>query len=79
MARTMIINDDELYIPKFSKVCNLCIHLHNYGLERTCDAFPKGIPMTIWLGENSHKKPYPKDGGIKFEPIRVQEKTNANK
>ena len=71
MDRTIVIDGDEFYIPRFSKICNLCIHLHNYGLGRTCDAFPEGIPMTIWLGENNHKKAYPGDNNIRFEPRKT--------
>ena len=37
--------------------------------DRTCEAFPGGIPDEIWWGENDHTKPYPEDNGFRFSPI----------
>ena len=34
-----------------------------------CRAYPKGIPDAILNDEHDHHKPYPGDGGIRFEPI----------
>jgi hypothetical protein len=48
----------------FSPVCTLCKH---YSLEGGCVAFPRGIPVEIWSGENDHTKPFPGDNGIQFE------------
>ena len=39
-------------IPSISKICYGCIHW-TPGFRR-CEAFPKGIPMIIWMGENNH-------------------------
>jgi len=56
--------------------CLLCKHFYNDIKEKNaCKAFKKGIPDIIFLGENDHKKPYPGDNGIRFEPI---EKEDAN-
>lgn len=33
-----------------------------------CDAFPRGIPVAISLQERDHRKPYPGDRGVRFEP-----------
>jgi len=55
-------------IPVYSEVCTYCKHLQlSTEKKRVCDAFPDGIPLTIWLGKISHKKPYTGDHGIRFE------------
>lgn len=54
-------------IPVYSEVCSYCRHLKLESPGRTCEAFPEGIPMDIWLGKNKHTGPYPGDNGIRFE------------
>lgn len=43
-----------------------CIHLKT---RWTCDAFPDGIPDKILSWQWDHLNPYPRDHGIRFEPI----------
>ncbi len=53
------------------RVCGLCAHVHPGPVPdepATCDAFPDGIPLEIWLDHKRHTKPYPGDHGIQFEP-----------
>lgn len=57
----LTIIDDR---PKAGPQCMFCKHCH---YDRTCDAFPSGIPASILNGENDHKNPYPGDNGIRFE------------
>ena len=58
--------DKELYergllIPS----CSNC--KYHDGFHR-CAAFPAGIPWEIKTGQFDHTKPYPHDGGIRYEP-----------
>ena len=39
------------------------------GRTLTCKAFPRGIPMEILRGRHDHKEPYPRDNGIRYDPI----------
>lgn len=64
-----ILDDTEVNLPAFSEICIHCRHLDPSG-ERKCAAFPGGIPLPIWLGENDHREPFPGDHGIQFAPVR---------
>ena len=63
-------------IPMVSRTCTACRHFHA-DVDRTCAAFPNGIPLEIWKAENGHRKPYPGDHGIRFEPISEKVLTKA--
>ena len=54
--------------PIARPTCWSCRHLLSPG-ERTCDAFPDGIPYAIWAGKHDRSMPVPGDGGITFERI----------
>jgi len=71
----IVIDRGHGEIPEFSPVCVYCKRLINDGKGRLCAAFPDGIPLPIWLGNNNHTKPYPGDHGIQFEPVQVPEKS----
>lgn len=59
-------------IPMYSPVCTHCKHLIIKPGERICKAFPGGIPMGIWLGQNKHVKPYPGDHNMQFERVNEE-------
>ena len=55
---------DKILNSGFS--CTLCKHLHDDKIS--CDAFPEAIPPDISSSLIDHRKPYPNDNGIMFEP-----------
>ena len=46
--------------------CSKCVHLNEDNVS--CDAFPDVIPQDIIAGVFDHRKPFPGDHGILFEP-----------
>lgn len=71
---SVITLDKSISIRMYSPVCALCKHFHPESriaddYTPRCDAFPDGLPMPIWNGENKHTKPYPGDGGILFDRV----------
>lgn len=53
----------------YSPVCARCRRFTGTKpRERTCEAFPDGIPAEIWLGDNDHTEAYEGDGGKQFLP-----------
>lgn len=61
-----VLDDSELTIPGASPVCSFCARRTFTDIPRSCEAFPDGIPLPIWLGENGHSVSYPGDGGLQF-------------
>lgn len=61
-------------------MCFFCKHLSEDN--RTCDAYPEGIPDKIYLSEVDHRLPWTNDDGVQFEAKspadakRVEERWN---
>ncbi|MBB6348311.1 hypothetical protein ACWGH8_35270 [Nonomuraea muscovyensis] len=59
-------------------ICDACARLRQRAnpqavssIERYvpyCEAFPREVPEEIVFGGFDHRRPYPGDGGIRFEP-----------
>jgi hypothetical protein len=64
---TRLDGERRIYSPS----CSTCLHFHLYSKmgKETCDAFPGGIPLVIWQGDNRHREPYPGDRGITYTPV----------
>jgi hypothetical protein len=61
-------------ISTVSEVCTMCKNFNGENPSaRTCSAFPSGIPLAIWNGENNHTEPYENDGGILFESYQMKQ------
>ena len=59
-------------------MCGYCRHRHDDEGDgnKTCEAFPEGIPDEIIRVGYDHREPYDGDGGIMFEldgPVDVEE------
>ena len=50
-------------------VLSQCIFCKHYRDDETCTAFPAGIPRKVMYSERDHRKPYPGDNGVRFEPV----------
>lgn len=63
----------EFKISVISSVCTKCRNFDvSNPIARQCAAFPAGIPLEIWKGENNHSSAYPGDGGIRFQAIEFK-------
>lgn len=59
-------------------ICAVCKHRRGDLRDPKCDAFPDGIPNEILLSKADHRKPFPGDNGIVFEPEDKQATEYAN-
>lgn len=70
MATYQIDKEHANSVMIASPTCFYCIHHSDIMSERKCEAFPDGIPLEIWNGQNDHSEPFPGDNGIQFQPIQ---------
>ena len=45
-----------------------CVRCKHWIRQMECEAFDGPIPVEILSNEHDHRKPYPGDNGIQFEP-----------
>ena len=66
----------ELNCKTDAPTSDVCWNCQNFDgsnpAARQCSAFPKGIPLAIWNGENNHTSAYPGDNGIRFKAIQIK-------
>jgi hypothetical protein len=55
--------------------CQTCKHYYQNNPDDllVCEAFPDGIPDPILSGEDDHRRTFPGDHGIVFEPMHSHE------
>jgi hypothetical protein len=73
MPRTR--TEEAIAVAGIGAQCPACKHLRP-GL--TCDAFPdRMIPEAILTGRFDHRKPFPGDRGIRYEPYDPTDDTEV--
>jgi len=55
-------------VPGLDSPCMDCSRYY-WPSPRTCQAFPEGIPATIWAGDERHLRPFEGDRGLRFDPL----------
>ncbi len=50
-------------------LCESCRRLDREGTGYTCEAFPAGIPSKIAVDGFDHRKPFPGDGDLRYQPM----------
>ena len=59
--------EDIIAEPKTA--CDDCIHFYTRSFDHACNAFPEGIPNSIWFNGNPHTEAVVGDRGIRYEKI----------
>jgi hypothetical protein len=54
-------------VNRYRSLCVACSRLRFDAEKAWCAAFPRGIPDEIGFGMFDHRKPFPRDRGIRFE------------
>lgn len=64
-----MINTDKFVWKEGEAEITQCIRCIHWLGRKRCPAFSGEIPDAILTNEHDHRKPYPGDNGIQFEPI----------
>ena len=68
--------NERIYDMHTEENCFTCKHLR--ADERTCDAFPEGIPSIFLYLDKVHNHPYPGDHGIRYERSEEKHRRKPN-
>ena len=72
----LLLGDREHSIPVYSPACTFCQDYHP-DTRSSREAFPDGIPLEIWLGDNEHLESFLGDHSIRFEVLERATKPHA--
>lgn len=67
--------NERIYMMNTDENCFTCKHLRSD--ERTCDAYPDGIPSVFLYLDRIHNRPYAGDHGIHYEPIEDKHESKS--
>jgi len=67
---------DRILMIDIEKNCFACRHLH--ADERTCEAFPGGIPTEYLYLDKTHERHCAGDHGIVFEPAEISREDDSS-
>ena len=78
IKRLAEMDEDDRMMICTEPICAKCKHLvMACRREPYCKAFPEGIPDTIFAGRYNHRRLFPGDNGVRFEPIMNIEDDDA--
>ena len=78
IRRLSDMDEDDRMMICTEPICAKCKHLvMACRREPYCRAFPDGIPDDIFIGRYNHRKLFPGDRGVRFEPIMNMEDNDA--
>ena len=78
IKRLAEMDEDDRMMICTEPICAKCRHLvMDCRREPYCKAFPEGIPDTIFVGRYNHRRLFPEDKGVRFEPIMNMEDDEA--
>ena len=78
IRRLADMDEDDRMMICTEPICAKCKHLvMDCRREPYCKAFPEGIPDDIFVRRCNHRRPFPGDNGVRFEPIMNLEDDEA--
>ena len=72
-----IVEDGEIVGELPTDISEQCARCKHWTQGVQCKAFMRGIPQAIMTGKHSHRRPFPGDGGVRFEPVGTGLRTKS--